>query len=360
MGDVHGEDGEAERDAEGRAEGQERGGEALDAGAVAVLPGGEGEHGGDDDAAVDEVDDRVGGGCGLVSEVAHELGGGRAAVDEQERDGDREQRDGEHGDADDGTDAGDGDADDGKTPSDDDADAGGEGSEDDEQAKQTPSDQDAITPQAKPLFDAELPADLEAKRVEIDGKEDSLVEQFDNGDITFAEYNKQLRDLSRERRELDRIEFKAELSREAQQNQVEQGWQVAQATFFASHPEIDQGNQAQMAALDYLVRTETQAVLEKGGAIGVPELERAYAKFKQSFSITDTAKQETKEQSQPKPKKQVVVPPNLGKVPASAATDTDDGKFAHLDRLAESDPMAFEEALGKMTDAQRDEYMRAG
>ena len=52
-------------------------------------------HGGDDDAAVDEVDDRVGGGCGLVSEVAHELGGGRAPVDEQERNGDREQRDGE-------------------------------------------------------------------------------------------------------------------------------------------------------------------------------------------------------------------------------------------------------------------------
>ena len=289
-------------------------------------------------------------------------------LEETEDEGDDDTGDNDHAndgadDANDDTDAGDGDADYGKMPSDDDADAGGKGDDtaaDDEQAKQTPSDQDAITPQAKPLFDAELPADLEAKRVELDGKEDSLVEQFDNGDITFAEYNKQLRDLSRERRELDRIEFKAELSREAQQNQVEQGWQVAQATFFASHPEIDQGNQAQMAALDYLVRTETQAVLEKGGAIGVPELERAYAKFKQSFNITDTAKQETKEQPQPKPKKQVVVPPNLGKVPASAATDTDDGKFAHLDRLAESDPMAFEEALGKMTDAQRDEYMRAG
>ncbi|MEI2677277.1 MAG: hypothetical protein V9G29_05115 [Burkholderiaceae bacterium] len=80
------------------------GGESLDAGAVPVLPGGEGQHGGDDDAAVDEVDDRVGRGSGLVSEVAHELGGGRAAVDEQERDGDREQRDCEHGDADDGAD----------------------------------------------------------------------------------------------------------------------------------------------------------------------------------------------------------------------------------------------------------------
>ena len=42
------------------------------------------------------------------------------------------------------------------------------------------------------------------------------------------------------------------------------------------------------------------------------------------------------------------------------ANDTDDGKFAHLDRLAESDPLAFEAALAKMSDAQRDEYMQAG
>ena len=63
---------------------------------------------------------------------------------------------------------------------------------------------------------------------------------------------------------------------------------------------------------------------------------------------------------QSKQKKQNVVPPNLGKVPASTANDTDDGKFAHLDRLAESDPLAFEAALAKMSDAQRDEYMQAG
>ena len=55
-----------------------------------------------------------------------------------------------------------------------------------------------------------------------------------------------------------------------------------------------------------------------------------------------------------------MVPPTLGKVPASAATDTDDGKFAHLDRLADSDPLAYETAVAKMSAAQRDEYMRAG
>jgi len=94
-------------------------------------------------------------------------------------------------------------------------------------------------------------------------------------------------------------------------------------------------------------------------AIGLPELERAYAKYKQSFGIADTAQQ--KQEPPPKAEKKAnVVPPNLGKIPAAAANPTDDGKYAHLDRLMDSDPLAFEEALAGMTPAQRDEYMRAG
>lgn len=211
-----------------------------------------------------------------------------------------------------------------------------------------------ITPPPKPLFKADLPADLESKRTDIDTREDSLVDQFDNGDITFAEYNKQVRALNQERGTLDRQELKAELSREATENQTQQGWANAEQQFFANHPELKNMGNAQLAALDHLVRSETAVVMEKGGAIGIAELERAYSKYKQEFGIQDTVA------AKEKPRKSNMVPPTLGKVPASAATDTDDGKFAHLDRLADSDPLAYETAVAKMSAAQRDEYMRAG
>lgn len=206
-----------------------------------------------------------------------------------------------------------------------------------------------------PLFKAELPADIEAKRTALDTQEDDLVKKFDEGDITFAEYNKELRSLNRERADLDRAELKAELAQEAQQSQVEQTWQTTANTFVAEHPLISK-NETTWSSFDAIVRRVTAETMQKGEQPSRRDLEKAYKQWTEDLGIADAGTQK----SQPKQKKQNVVPPNLGKVPAATANDTDDGKFAHLDRLAESDPLAFEAALAKMSDAQRDEYMQAG
>lgn len=206
-----------------------------------------------------------------------------------------------------------------------------------------------------PLFKAELPADIEAKRTALDSQEDDLVKKFDEGDITFAEYNKELRSLNRERADLDRAELKAELAQEAQQSQVEHTWQTTANTFVAEHPLISK-NETTWSSFDAIVRRVTAETMQKGEQPSRRDLEKAYKQWTEDLGIADAGIQK----SQPKQKKQNVVPPNLGKVPAATANDTDDGKFAHLDRLAESDPLAFEAALAKMSDAQRDEYMQAG
>ena len=206
-----------------------------------------------------------------------------------------------------------------------------------------------------PLFKAELPADIEAKRTALDTQEDDLVKKFDEGDITFAEYNKELRSLNRERADLDRAELKAELAQEAQQSQVEQTWQTTANTFVAEHPLISK-NETMWSSFDAIVRRVTAETMQKGEQPSRRDLEKAYKQWTEDLGIADAGIQK----SQPKQKKQNVVPPNIGKVPAATANDTDDGKFAHLDRLAESDPLAFEAALAKMSDAQRDEYMQAG
>ena len=206
-----------------------------------------------------------------------------------------------------------------------------------------------------PLFKAELPADIEAKRTALDTQEDDLVKKFDEGDITFAEYNKELRSLNRERADLDRAELKAELAKEAQQSQVEQTWQTTANTFVAEHPLISK-NETMWSSFDAIVRRVTAETMQKGEQPGRRDLEKAYKQWTEDLGISDAGTQNP----QPKQKKQNIVPPNLGKVPAATTNDTDDGKFAHLDRLAESDPLAFEAALAKMSDAQRDEYMQAG
>lgn len=227
---------------------------------------------------------------------------------------------------------------------------GGEGSDQGDGAEL----EEQLMPQPKPLFNADLPADIEAQRTALDEKEAAIDQQYDEGDILFTEHKQALRDINKQRNALDRAELKAELAAEAYQTQIDNSWQASQTAFFSAHPEINTANDVQMTALDHLVRQETKAVLDKGGVIGVPELERAYAKFKQAFNIADSAPKQ--QQKQVKTPKNGIVPPNLGTLPAATANDTDDGKFAHLDRL---EGVAFEDALAKLSDAQRDEYLRS-
>ena len=210
-----------------------------------------------------------------------------------------------------------------------------------------------FTTQPKPLFNTEIPADIQAQRTEIDEKEDALDKQFDEGDITFSEHKKALREINQQRNALDRAELKAELAAEAYQTQIDNSWQASQEAFFSAHPEFKIDNEAKWAAFDQLVKNETKSVLDKGGVVGVPELERAYTKYKQAFNIEAAAPKQAKA---PSAKNEGVIPPNLGKLPAATANDTDDGKFAHLDRL---EGVAFEDALAKLSDAQRDEYLRS-
>lgn len=208
-----------------------------------------------------------------------------------------------------------------------------------------------------PLFTAELPEDIEAKRTEIDGKEDTLVEQFDNGDITFAEYNKQIRTLNNERAALDRIELKAEMAREAQQAQIDNQWQGALNTFLAEHPEIDLTNEIHHAAFDKLLRQHTAGVMEKGGLPGLREIKKAHGDFIKTFNIQSdkpAPKEQKQEKQTAKPPKHREVPPNLGKVPAAANADMDDGRFAALDKLP---PDKFEAAFAKLSEADRNAYL---
>lgn len=271
------------------------------------------------------------------------------ADDDQDSDADDGEGDGQTADETGDSDADDGEQDDGDDGADDQTDDQ-EDQEQEEQLEKAPA----------PLFTADVPADIEAKRTEIDGKEDTLVEQFDNGDITFAEYNKQLRGLNNERAALDRAELKAELAREAQQAQIDNTWHSTLNTFLSDHPEIDLTNEIHHGAFDKLLRQHTAPTMEKGGVPGLREIKKAHEDFLKTFNLKSdkpAPKEEKQEKNWKAPKQQQQqreVPPNLGKVPAAAGADMDDGRFGYLDKLP---PSKFEEAFAKLSEADRNAYL---
>ncbi|AEY69597.1 hypothetical protein PEp14_0008 [Erwinia phage PEp14] len=208
------------------------------------------------------------------------------------------------------------------------------------------------------MFRSDVPEDIETQRTALDTREDELVTKFDEGDITFAEYNKGIRELNGERSKLDRLELKAELAAEANQSRSQEDWANLCEDFVQANPIIGK-NETLWNAFDVKLRQVTAATMDAGGTIGQRDLEKAFKLMQEDLGITAPPATDT-----PNPKKgkktPVEVPPTLGRVPASQQTDTEDGKYAHLDRLAETDPEKYEAALMKMSDAERDAYMQAG
>ena len=66
--------------------------------------------------------------------------------------------------------------------------------------------------QSAPILVAPPPEDATAKLAEIDSKKDALLTQFDDGDITAREYQKQLDALAKEERSIERAQDRAELA----------------------------------------------------------------------------------------------------------------------------------------------------
>ena len=87
---------------------------------------------------------------------------------------------------------------------------------------------------------------------------------------------------------------------------------------------------------------------------GAQQLEKAYQTWVTELGIQ--VEQPAQSGAKPDPRKPKVVP-NIGSLPAAQANDTDDGKFAYLDRLADSDPLKYEATLAKLSDADREAYL---
>lgn len=215
-----------------------------------------------------------------------------------------------------------------------------------------------VAPRPRGVLNDTLPEDY-SQRVEANNTAmDELAQKYEDGDISFAEYNKGMRKLNEEAMDLREVKMRAEISEQSSTNSLQQHWDGLMGSFLATHPEAI-STPVRQNAFDQILREITAPVMAAGGMPGQAEIDKAYARLAEEFGIQAKQPDADKGTTPPAAKKENKVPPTLGAVPAAAHTDVDDGKWAHLDRLAEQDPIKFEETLMKMSEAERNEYMQS-
>lgn len=206
-----------------------------------------------------------------------------------------------------------------------------------------------------PVLVATPPEDAQAKLTDISGKKDALIEQFDNGDITAKEYQKGLDTLGREERQIEMQVHEFNLSQKLEQQRLQNDWVstcnrfVETNTVYKEKPDLYQ-------VLDQEVRfLATQAGTENWS--GQKFLDEAHRRVSLLHGIAAAPGAKAVTPAPQANKREL--PPNLARVPAADVEDTNGGRFAVLDRMANSDPLGYEETLAKMPQAERDAYLNA-
>ncbi|HJV52781.1 MAG TPA: hypothetical protein VJ652_15040 [Noviherbaspirillum sp.] len=210
---------------------------------------------------------------------------------------------------------------------------------------------EAAPPQNAPILVAEVPQDADAKLAEIGTKKADLLTQFDDGDITAKEYQTALDAILKEERAIERQIDKAQLAQEMEQQRLQNEWNSTVSSFLESNKQY-KDNPRLYRALDQEVR-DVAATDEAKGMTGAQILAKAHANLAEAFGFA-APKQDGTKPTGKQPITKPALPPSLHNVPSAEVEDMSGGKFAALDRLS---GIAYEEALSKLSPAEREAYL---
>lgn len=207
-----------------------------------------------------------------------------------------------------------------------------------------------------PVYVAEAPEDADTKLKGLADKRAELRKQYDDGDITFDELESARDEITKEEKAIERAQLKAEMAAEMQQQQTVNDWNRDVNSFLDANPEY-RASDVRYQALDMMVR-KIGGAPEAAKMTGPQVLAKAHEELQKAFGVTAPAKKdEGNGKGEKKPPPKVDVPPTLGKLPAAESNDTQGGKYAALDRLLETDPLAHEDALMKLSASERESYL---
>ena len=172
------------------------------------------------------------------------------------------------------------------------------------------------TPQA-PV--TQLPSDYDEQVKAIADKKTEVFDKFENGDLSAAEYHKQLDALSKDERKLERIKERAEYD----EQQAAHNWvNVTVTGFLNQHPQYQ--NQGLLNALDAEVR-KLQG--ETGQMFDPSHLVNAHERVKEQFAPMFVSATKA-------PAKEPRTAPSLANTPASDIDEPSAGEFDYLDMLS--------------------------
>ncbi|WP_036289552.1 hypothetical protein [Methylosinus sp. PW1] len=207
-----------------------------------------------------------------------------------------------------------------------------------------------------PILPTSGPKDAEQRTAAIKADRDALVAKFEDGDITAREYADGLEALNEKRNEIERERLKADIGREAHENAIVNQWNRDVSDFLSTTAKhiADRGERA-LLAFDQYVKSVTGDP-KNANLSNRAQLDKAYREF--TADLGGAPEKKVGDGEAPKPKPKPVIPPTLARLPAEEITETTDGRFAQLDRLAETDPAAYERAVSRLTDEERIAYER--
>ena len=211
--------------------------------------------------------------------------------------------------------------------------------------------------ESAPILVVQPPAEAEAKLQEISTQKADLLEKFDDGDITAREYQTQLEALNKQELDIQLDLREAKLAEKIEAQRQANEWNSTVNAFIKENSRYDPtANPTMYQMLDLEVRRvavtdefKNRTDMAAGRAI----LQKAHENLAKSLGF---------EVSKPKGKQTVPkadAAPSLHNTPAADTNDVTGGKYAVLDRLSTSDPIAYEEALMKLSERERDAYLSA-
>lgn len=210
----------------------------------------------------------------------------------------------------------------------------------------------------QPSYQAKLPDDFAAQESAIKEQSEALASRFKSGELNFDQYRVEAEALSKSERALDEIRLKATLSQEMTAQTAEQQWNHTVQRFIATTAKdggIDYSKDPdKQSDLDVFVRTLAN---DAKNADKPAEwfLAEGHKRVKALHGIGLVAAPPVTDAKNTRKTPLDAAPKTLAQVPGSDGPgDVDGNEFTDVDRLTGD---AQEEAIRKMTPAQRERYM---
>lgn len=202
--------------------------------------------------------------------------------------------------------------------------------------------------------------EIEAQIAAYDAKLDELATKYEDGDLAFADFTAQQRALAKEQAALEVQLDQARESVSSAQQTWEQAWYAKVDAHMAQYPELQQGDA--MAGFDRALRAVTAD--QAYAALSMQQkIDLAHRNLANELAVTKgvtlavPGTEQPVKRTGPRTDPREDAPVTLAGINGAPASNVDDGTFAHIERLMETDPIKAEKAVAALSDEQRNAFL---